>query len=429
MITELLYQQKEERDLLLSKSYFLREKTSILQKAINGPLIKVIIGPRRAGKSVLALLALKKFNFAYINFDDDVFANHYKNGGSDNTDKILEAIFTVYKNPTHFLFDEIQTLPKWELFVSKLQRRNYNIILTGSNAKLLSSELATHLTGRYYSLEILPFGILEYLNFLKLPPTIENLSLPRKKAQIIDKVEFYLSNGGYPEIVTGTVYKHSYLATLFDAILLKDVARRFKVRSIEQLYNLATYLLSNATTEFSYNSLSSQIGFSSVLTCQRYLRYLTESYLFFTVKRFSCKTKLRQKSPQKIYVVDNGIITAKALLFMENKGRLLENIVFLELLRRGFNNEQNIFYYRTQKNREIDFVVNVSGDLHLIQVCLNLNDSKTREREVNAFIDASGELRKIKSMTIVTLRDRDEIQILKTKIKVIPLHQWARESL
>lgn len=374
--------QRAERDELLSRPYQQRHTKYDADELLQNPLIKLITGPRRVGKSVFALLMLQGKNFAYLNFDDNQLLEKW------DEELAMSALDDVYPDYDFMLLDEIQNLPDWDLWVSKLYRRGKNLIITGSNAKMLSSEMATVLTGRYLQIEMLPFSLEETMSW-------KNISTDREEqaAQAIMLADDYMRNGGYPETIPSRSITKSYLSTLFDSILLKDVAQRHKVRNTNDLYNLATYLLSNFCNPISANELAGELGMSSVATTKKFCDYLNEPYLFFYLPRFNNKLKLMNKAPKKIYVVDNGFMQSTAFNLSENLGRLLENQVFVELLRRGYIPGQTLFYYRTRNDKEIDFVTRKGAKVEqLIQVCYDMTSEKTRKRELDALVEAAEEL-------------------------------------
>ena len=418
MIKQTILQQKNEQSNLLKIPYIQRDNLDKVREQIDTPLIKVVTGPRRAGKSVFSLLLLKDKNFAYLNFDDENLVK------AENYDEIVQAMFEVYPTPQYFLFDEIQNLPAWELFVNKLQRRNYNILLTGSNARLLSKELATTLTGRHLTYEILPFSFREFLEAKNVRFSKDDLTLPEIKGRFLNAFEEYLKKGGYPEIVTKGLDVKTYLATLFDSVLLKDIVKRYKVRFTSKLYDLATYLISNTASEFSFTKLKNILGFASVSTVEKYLGYLEESYLFFVLNRFSFKVKQQIKAPRKIYLVDNGFIEAKAFQFSPDTGRLMENLAFVEFIRRGYVPNLDLFYYKTRNNREVDFVVRRENRIEeLVQVSLASADHNTREREMKALREASEEL-DCRNLTIITWDKEGEEKVKDKVIRFLPMWEW-----
>ena len=381
MKTTILY-QRAERDELLSRPYQQRHTKYDADELLQNSLIKLITGPRRVGKSVFALLMLQGKNFAYLNFDDNQLLERW------DEDLAMSALDDVYPDYDFMLLDEVQNLTDWDLWISKLYRRGKNLIITGSNAKMLSSEMATALTGRYLQIEMFPFSLDETMRW-------KNISSEREEqaAQAIVLADDYMRNGGYPETIPARSITKSYLSTLFDSILLKDVAQRHRVRNTTDLYNLATYLLSNFCNPISANELAGELGLSSVATTKKFCDYLNEPYLFFYLPRFNNKLKLMNKAPKKVYVVDNGFVQSTAFNLSENLGRLLENQVFVELLRRGYIPGQTLFYYRTRNDKEIDFVIRKGAKVEqLIQACYDMTSEKTRKRELDALVEAAEEL-------------------------------------
>lgn len=391
--------QRAERDELLSRPYQQRRTKYDADELLQNPLIKLITGPRRVGKSVFALLMLQGKNFAYLNFDDNQLLEKW------DEDLAMSALDDVYPDYDFMLLDEIQNLPDWDLWVSKLYRRGKNLIITGSNAKMLSSEMATVLTGRYLQIEMLPFSLDETMSW-------KNISTDREEqaAQAIMLADDYMRNGGYPETIPSRSITKSYLSTLFDSILLKDVAQRHNVRNTTDLYNLATYLLSNFCNPISANELAGELGLSSVATTKKFCDYLNEPYLFFYLPRFNNKLKLMNKAPKKVYVVDNGFVQSTAFNLSENLGRLLENQVFVELLRRGYIPGQTLFYYRTRNDKEIDFVTRKGAKVEqLIQVCYDMTSEKTRKRELDALVEAAEELH-CDNLLVITNSQEEQIE-------------------
>lgn len=418
MIKDFVLQHKKEKEELSSRNYVWREKLGYAGKFLDKDLIKVITGPRRAGKSVFSFLLLRNINFAYVNFDDE---NLLK---VKNYDEILQAIFEVYPETKFIFFDEIQNLEKWEIFVNKLQRRGYNLILTGSNAKLLSKELATALTGRYISLEIFPFSFKEFLEFTHFKIDEEYIGLPEPKGKILNYLDMYLKNGGFPEVIVKKLEPKEYLQTLFDAVLFKDIVKRYKVRFSQKIYDLAVYLISNFSSEFSFTKLRNILEFRSTLTLQNYLKYLEEAYLFFCLNRFSFKMKEQIKAPKKIYIVDNGFVLAKSFQFSQNTGKLMENLVFIQLLRRGYKLNENIFYYKTRNGREVDFILKEGPEIKkLIQVCLETDNIEVKKRELKSLFEASQELN-CRDLFVFSWDEEGEEKFKEKKIKFIPLWKW-----
>ena len=420
MIKDIILQHKLEKEYLLSKEYVYREGLDVAEKFIDSDLIKIITGPRRAGKSVAALLLLKNKNFAYLNFDDE---NLLK---IKNYDEIIKAIFEVFPDNKYLFFDEIQNLNNWELFVNKLTRRGYNLILTSSNANLLSKELATALTGRYIPIEIFTFSFKEFLSAKKLEIGKEQIASPEVQGKILGLLSDYLKSGGFPEIVVKNLDSEIYLETLSNSILFKDIVKRYNVRFSQKIYELNNYLSSNFSSEFSFSKLGNILEFRSTLTLQNYIKYLEEAYLVFVLNRFSFKVKEQIKTPKKVYLIDNGFCYGAFPQFSPDSGRLMENLVFVEILRRGYKPNKDVFYYKTRNNKEVDFLLKNKKGIKvekLIQVCYTTEDIKTKEREIKSLVEASQDLN-CDDLLIITWDKEDEETVRNKKIKFIPLWKW-----
>ena len=404
--------QKKERDLLLSHPYLKRHTQYETRELLSSKQIKLITGPRRAGKSTEALLLLQGTNFAYLNFDDAQLL------GSWDENLVMETLQLVYPSYDYLLLDEVQNLPEWDLWVSKLYRQGVNMVITGSNAKMLSSEMATLLTGRYIQIEMLPFSLQEFLGWNHI---VYNKVEPENLSAMQALINDYLHLGGYPETVESRALTRNYLSTLFDSIIWKDVAKRHNVRNINDLNDLAMYLLSNFCNAFSANELAEELGFASVATTKKFMSYLAEPYLFFYLSRYNNKLKLMKKAPQKVYVVDNGFVSAKAFNLSENLGRLLENQVFVELLRQGYDTGKSLFYYRSRNDKEVDFVTRQGPHVErLIQVCYDLSSERTLKREVDSMIECAGELN-CRNLLIVTMNEKRIIEKDGYEIQVVSI--------
>lgn len=411
MIRDSLLLQKREIEKKLKEKYIRRNvDTTKFSKDIT----KVIIGPRRSGKSFFAIHVLEQLGrWGHVNFDDEKLVE------VEDYDEIVNAINSLYNNPEYLLLDEIQNLRKWELFVNRLQRQGCNLVITGSNSKLLSKELATHLTGRHLQVNIFPFSFKEFLKF-------ENKELTKKEMK--EKLFSYLTYGGYPEpFIKGLDYK-DYLSTLFNSIVYKDIVKRFKIRSPQAIEDLAVYLISNTTSEFSYNTLSKVTKCKSVHTVEKYLSYLEEAFILFRLNKFSFKIREQIASSKKIYCIDNGFIYAKAFRSSPDFGKLYENVVAIELKKQEIGGEIKVYYWKNIQQEEVDFVIKQGTRIkQLIQVCYNFADIKTRKREIRALLKASKEL-KCRNLIIITEDKEGEKEInwfgIKRKIRFIPLWEW-----
>ena len=412
----IIQNQRKERDELLARPYLMRKSNTDIGVLLSNPMIKLITGPRRVGKSTYALLMLQGRNFAYLNFDDNLLLSAW------NEELVMRTLDEVYAGYEYLLLDEVQNLKDWDVWVSKLYRRGKNLVITGSNAKMLSSEMATVLTGRYLQVEMLPFSLSETMEWKGISTGGDENARQTEMTVIADD---YLRNGGYPETIDMRSITRSYLSTLFDSIIWKDVTKRHNIRNITDLNNLALYLLSNFCNPLSANDIAREISMTSVTTTRKFMDYLHEPYLFYYLPRFNNKLKLMKKAASKVYVIDNGFVAAKAFNLSENLGRLLENEVFVELLRMGYKVETTLFYYRSRNDREVDFVTRQGTRIErLIQVCYDMSSPKTEKREVDSLIECAGELR-CNNLMIIT--NNDEREILKDGycIKVVPFVKFV----
>ena len=396
--------QRKERDELLARPYLVRKSNTNASVLLANPMIKLITGPRRVGKSTYALLMLQGRNFAYLNFDDNLLLSGW------DEELVMRTLDEVYPNYEYLLLDEVQNLKDWDIWISKLYRRGKNLVITGSNAKMLSSEMATVLTGRYLQVEMLPFSLSETMEWKGLSTKGNNEAQTAEATVIADD---YLRNGGYPETIDMRSITRNYLSTLFDSIIWKDVAKRHNIRNINDLNNLAIYLLSNFCNPLSANDIAKELSMTSVTTTRKFMNYLHEPYLFYYLPRFNNKLKLMKKAATKAFNIS------------ENLGRLLENEVFVELLRQGFQVETSLFYYRSRNNREVDFVTRNGAQIHqLIQVCYDMTSPKTEKREVTSLIECAEEL-KCNNLIIITNNDEREINKDGYNIKVVPFAKFA----
>ncbi len=414
---QIIKRQKQEKELVTSSDFISRDMAEKIDTYLKKDLIKVVTGVRRCGKSIFSFMVLQEADFGYINFDEKELTT------LENYDELLRYIREFYGNVEYLLLDEVQNLANWELWVNSLHRRGYNLLITGSNAKLLSSELATHLTGRHISVELFPFSFREYLRAVDF--NVKTDYNEEERGMVLNHLTKYIEVGGFPEVVVKG-YDYTYLQTLFDSIILKDVVQRYKVRYADELYNLARFLMSSYSNEVSYTKLKNTLNLGSVHTVQNYVKYLEDTYLVFHLDRFSFKQREQVKSPKKMYVLDNGMINALAFGFSKNIGNLMENTVAVELIRRksGSSSRMEVYYWKDQQQREVDFVVKEGLDIsYLIQVCYNVDDPKTKEREVKSLVRAADEL-DCNDLLVITWDEEGEEEFKGCRIRFVPLWKW-----
>ncbi|MDR0796086.1 MAG: ATP-binding protein [Tannerella sp.] len=412
---QVVAEQREERNSLPETEWCNRTEEAKLD--LDSPLAQIVIGVRRSGKSTLCHKALndRNINYAYVNFDDERLYNLK----SDELNDVLQALYSVYGDFKYLFLDEIQNVDGWHLFVNRLLRQGIRLLITGSNAKLLSSELSTFLTGRYVEIELFPFSFSEMLNYKKI----------KGKAKTTKEIAFrrqayfdYLKQGGFPEIFQiSEGQKRDYLRTLFQSIIYKDILRRFNVKYIKSLTDISHVLLNNISREISYTRIANTLNIRSVHTVQNYVSYLEQAYLFLSVPRFSYKSIARTGN-RKVYAVDAAFLSFLPEITGSNEGYLLENIVFLELCRRRSKDHFDIYYYNNKY--EIDFVLAKNGNIReLIQVSLTLNNEKTRKREISALVKATEDL-KCDSLKIITQEERDTVVMNDKTIEIVSVIDW-----
>ena len=415
MTRDIILKQKQELEKRLKEKYIPRQ-TSLTETSSD--LVKVIIGPRRAGKSFFGMHHMDKYaSFGFVNFDDERLVK------VNDFDEILEAVVAVYANPQVLLLDEIQNMPNWEIIINRLQRQGFILFVTGSNSNLLSSELATHLTGRHLPVYLFTFSFVEYLAASEKTLT---------EIEIKEKFNDFLSNGGYPEpLMKGLDYRE-YLQVLFDSILFKDIVKRYRIRNAALLENLAAWLISNISGEFSLNTLANQTQISSVHTIKKYLGYLEEVFIFFSLSRFSYKVAEQQRSNKKIYCWDNGFYSAKAFHFSDDHGKLLENVVATELMKRSFLDRSKLYYWKSRDQHEVDFVIQQGNKVtNLIQVCWTSEKVHTQDREVRSLLKGSKELR-CNRLLVITY-DEKYIQMfnwfgIEGEVEFVPAREWLLQQ-
>lgn len=413
-IRALLLEQREEflRKDLGTKRQQLAEITAYKDT----PFPVVISGLRRVGKSTLLAQLAHTFypdnDYFYVNFEDERFLTFTVSDFA----KLHELLIELFGSKKVFLLDEIQNIAGWERFVSRMITSGYKFYITGSNASLLSKELGTKLTGRYMPVELFPFSFDEYLQFKKLsPPDLTRLTTVQR-GKLKNAFADYLKKGGIPQALQYPelpIHK-----TLYDDILNRDVATRYKITDTKPLRELTFYLLSNISSLVSYNKLKELLQLGSVNTVSSYIEYLGTSWLLFVMNRYAFSVKQQQIANKKVYCIDTGLTKSVAFSFSEDRGKFLENTVFLQL-RRIYN--EDIYYYKTKKDQEVDFYL--PKKKIFIQVSQSITEEGTRAREVQALLEA---MREVKTSTglIVTEDEKDTLIFDGTMITVVPVYEW-----
>lgn len=296
------------------------------------------------------------------------------------------------------------------------------LIISGSSSKLLSGELATVLTGRHLDVSVFPLSFREFLHFKDLEVRDE-LDLVSRKIEIKRAFSEYLEYGGFPEIVLSGEKKQLLLA-YFDDMLTRDIEKRYRLRRAEKLKALARFYLTNISNTVTFNSLKKVLG-TTTNTIEKFSSYLEEANMIFFVKRFSFKIKEQEKSPRKVYSIDVGLANSVGFRFSPNAGRVLENIVAIELMRKEKADPNfSVYYWKDSQGKEVDFVTKEGLKVRqLIQVCYDIEDYDTKKREIKALLKASRDL-ECNNLILITGEKEGEEKIKRKTIKYIPLWKW-----
>ena len=416
-ILQVLAEQQEEIKGYKPQKWVSRKEESLFE--FDTKMAQVVIGVRRSGKSTLCpkILLERGVRYGYVNFDDDRLADMK----TEDLNTVLSCVYQLYGTDVPYLvLDEIQNVDGWYLFVNRLLRTNLHIFVTGSNAKLLSGELATHLTGRYNEIHLYPFSFLEYCNYHQIDiQSITTKADADRKRAFMD----YIHDGGFPEM-QGLRNKRAYVQSLIEAILRKDIKKRFNIRNIESLRKLAHHLINNACQEVKYDELSKLLGIADK-TVKKYVDYLSQAFLVQLLTRHSFKSKERIRN-QKAYIVDTGLQGNRDNALMpENIGWRLENIVYIELLRRCAQDFLDVYYHKAApRAKEIDFVVcDQNKAVELIQVAYEIDSPKAYDREISSLVKASGTL-SCNNLTLIAFSQTRDVEIDGKTIHIISALEW-----
>jgi uncharacterized protein len=412
------------KEVLIDQKESFNHNRSLVDREIDlSPFLKtnqvvVISGIRRCGKSSLLFLIkqslkLKESDYCYVNFDDERIMNE-----TSTLDQIYQLHLELYKKEPIFFFDEIQNITQWEKFVNRMYERGLKLFVTGSNANLLSSEVATRLTGRNRVIQLYPFSFAEYLRQLKKTFEIDNLT-SQKRSLLQSHLNDYIHYGGFPLVVKE--FDLELINNYFQDILYRDIISRYKLIQVNEIKQIALYFASNIGKPFSYSTLQAITGIKSTASIKSYLEYFEQSYLFFYLKKHDYSVKKQIMNPKKVYSIDSAFVHRLGFAFSENLGRVLENIVFMELLRRG----KEVYYH--QRNHECDFLLKEGLKITAaIQVCWDLN-KLTLERELEGLNEAMT-LYRLKKGTIIIYDSKVPDYSLPRGIAIVPVQKWLLDK-
>jgi predicted AAA+ superfamily ATPase len=417
VILQVLAEQKEEIESYKTQKWVARKEESLFE--FNTTMAQVVIGVRRSGKSTIChkVLLERGIRYGYVNLDDDRLADMQVK----DLNTVLSCVYQLYGTDISYLvLDEIQDVDGWYLFVNRLMRTSLHIFITGSNAKLLSGELATHLTGRYNEIHLYPFSFSEYCQYHQIDTqSITTKADADRKRAFMD----YIHDGGFPEM-QGLRNKRAYVQSLIEAILRKDIQKRFKIRNIEALRKLAHHLINNACQEVNYDDLSNILGIADK-TAKKYVDYLSQAFLIQLLTRHSFKSQERIRN-QKAYIVDTGMQSNRGnALAPENLGWRLENVAYIELLRRCSHDFLDVYYYKpTARAKEVDFVVcDKNKAVELIQVAYAIDTQRAYDRETSSLVKASDAL-SCNRLTLVAFSPTRDVVVEGKTIHIVSVLEW-----
>jgi uncharacterized protein len=383
--------------------------------------ILLILGARRTGKSTLLYQIIKslKVNFKailFINLDEPLFQS--KANDPEFLRNLLEAYMLENKEIKNFyiFIDEVQNYNYWVQTLKVLHdtSKNFKFILTGSTSTLIENKMSIKLSGRYFSTTVYPLSFNEFLTFNGL-----------KKLKILEKREYlekYLKYGAFPRVVLeiDKSIKQEVLKNYFQTIYLKDIIYPYKIRNNKDVFDLLYFIISNTGKPFSYNSVGKVLNIDSE-TIKEYLTYAQQAYLLYSINKFDYSVKKQLVNSKKIYCIDTGLVNSLSFQFSQNKGRLLENLVFITLLRKY----SEIYYHRD--NGECDFVIKEGLKIkQAIQVTLSLKDIDVKKREIKGLMDAMMTY-KLKEGLIITENEKETIKLKNKTIYVKPMYEWLEE--
>lgn len=399
-------------------SYFEQAKDSVERKFderfFNSRDIVIISGVRRCGKStLLQQIRTKQSEKDYhLNFDDERLVNF----SVADFQMLLELFYELFGKQKTFYFDEIQNVCQWERFVRRLHDTGNKVFITGSNARMLSRELGTHLTGRYLPFELYPFSFKEFIAFKKPELPVKNHFKTSVKAEILALFHEYFNDGGFPGFLK--TKDELGLKMLFENILYRDIMVRNNITNEKEIKKLVFYMAGNYARLSSNSDLADYIGVKNPSTVKKYIGFLADSYLVFQTNKFDYSLSAQLLNPKKTYLIDNGLVRRVGFSLSDNLGHLLENLVYVELKRRG----KEIYYHK--KGRECDFVIKEGNSITgAIQVAYSMENDKTRKREIDGLLDAM-DAYGLRTGTIITDDMQEEFTERGKTIQIIPAWKW-----
>lgn len=415
----------KEIDTGIKREEYVRKLVGLIAKTNQ---IVCIAGVRRSGKSTLMRQMAKELgnsiNTLIVNFEDERFLERNLKLLTDIYNTYLEKLKPI-KRPFIFL-DEVQNIPGWERFVRGMhERKDAKIMVSGSSSKILSPELASLLTGRHITFFVFPLSFKEFLKFKNLSAGSE-VEILAKRMEIKRLLSEYLEFGGFPEVCLSSE-KERILLGYFDTIITKDIVDRFRIREKDKIKTLAKYYLTNISSPITFNKISKFLKLP-LTTVERFSDYLETANMIFFIKKFSYSLKEQEKAARKVYSIDTGLSNVVGFRFSEKLGKIMENVVALELkIRQTFDPFIETYYWRDYQQREVDFIVKEGLKVRqAIQVCFDIGNMETKERETKALLKALEEFN-LPAGLVITEDYEGEEKIKNKKIVYKPLWKWLLE--
>lgn len=396
--------------------------------------IVTITGPRRAGKTFyfyqvirgLLLEGTRVTEIVYINFEDERILPM----GAGELHLILDAYLELYPGQIrpYLFFDEIQNIEGWDKFVRRLNEQGHIIFITGSNSRMLSHDIATVLRGRTITYELFPLSFQEFLELKGISPD-SGLIYGKYRHEAAWLFNDYLFSGGYPEIVLTEkeAIRGKIIQDYFNTVFYRDLVERYRIKNMELLRQWLKMLIGNIAARISFrkaeNDFKSRGMKISGSTLAQFSRYVEDIFFGFFVEMYSESERKRQVNPKKFYLIDQAIFNYLSMSFSENRGRLLENTVFLELRRRGMT----VSYFQTKRGNEIDFVALDGEGINLFQVCYDMKQLESAAREKKALFAGMTELN-LQTGMVLTMNEKHEVKTQGRTLQILPVWEWLISS-
>lgn len=414
-LENIITDQREELDAKRRLRLIHRDEENLID--FQSPQAQVVIGVRRSGKSTLCYASLMAHNikFAYFNLDDERLIDLK----SKDLNDLLEVLYKVYGDFDCLFIDEIQNIPEWYLFVNRLLRRGMRVLVTGSNAKLLSGELATHLTGRHHTITLYPFSFKEYCIYKEIDIYSSSTKALAARRAAFDE---YMMQGGFPELLS-IRDKRAYVIDLVDSIIKRDILLRFKIKHKATFTKLSHTLLNESPCIVRYKKLQESFNIGSSHTVKNYVRYLSQAYLLVGLHKFSFKSRERLAA-DKAYPIDVALMNNREDAFNgENLGFRLETIVYLDLLRRYKPMGYDIYFFN-DRSFECDFLVCNGNTVKMaIQVSYDISSEKTYKREIGGLVEIAKKT-KVQNLLLLTDHEHRDIEVSGFHISIRPVYDY-----